>query len=258
MPSNQTDADWEWFGKNDPYYGVVSWDCFRENSLDDATKAAFFQHGEDYVQDLLRVIRERVSADFVSHRALDFGCGVGRITIPLAKRWGEVVGVDVSPSMLQHARANCEEMGVENARFIETQELDGAVGGFDFVHSFIVFQHMPVSAGEAMTRKLIDLLSPDGVGALHYTYRHHSTRSFRSRFLLAVYRHIPLAYKFRSLLKREPVMEMNEYDINAILAQLQDAGCGQAVLHFTDHQCRGVVIMFQKKKTSSESNSRGQ
>jgi len=33
-------------------------------------------------------------------RALDFGCGAARLVIPLAKRFEEVVGIDISPSTM--------------------------------------------------------------------------------------------------------------------------------------------------------------
>jgi len=37
-------------------------------------------------------------------RALDFGCGLGRLTQPLAERFDEAVGVDIAASMIEGAR----------------------------------------------------------------------------------------------------------------------------------------------------------
>ena len=48
-------------------------------------------------------------------RLLDAGCGYGRIAIPLAQRGFDIVGVDISPSMLgeAHYRSGEAEVGIE-------------------------------------------------------------------------------------------------------------------------------------------------
>src|SRR5258705_8241998 len=40
--------------------------------------------------------------------ALELGCGTGRLTIPIAQSGVEIVGLDLSPSMLAHARTKAE------------------------------------------------------------------------------------------------------------------------------------------------------
>src|SRR4051794_32184177 len=47
---------------------------------------------------------------------LDLGCGVGRLTRPLAERAGRVIALDVSPEMLARARDNVN--GVSNVEFV--------------------------------------------------------------------------------------------------------------------------------------------
>ena len=42
---------------------------------------------------------------------LELGCGTGRVTIPLASNGFEVVGIDISPSMIQRANANAKQKG---------------------------------------------------------------------------------------------------------------------------------------------------
>jgi len=250
MLDKQTDADWEWYGQHEPYFGVATAARFRGPQLDQDARKTFFELGKSYVDELLHLAKERLDEEFHPHRALDFGCGVGRVTLPLARRCREVVGIDVSRSMLQHAAEHCRQDGLGNVRFLETQELDSINTKFDLVHSYIVFQHIPQAQGVLITQKLIDLLSPKGIGVLHYTYRHHASRPVKSRLLLAAYRYVPLAYRLRRLFKAQPVMQMNEYDLNEVLRRIQDAGCGHAYLRFTDHGCRGVVIMFQKQPLS--------
>jgi len=102
---------------------------------------------------------------------LDYGRGVGRLLVPLTNRSSMAVGVDISPGMLEQARANCERMHATSARLLHVDELDTlAPGSFDLVHSFIVFQHIPVARGEGMLRRLTALLAEKGVGAIHLAY----------------------------------------------------------------------------------------
>ena len=251
MLNSGTDEDWEWYGKNDPYYGVVSWDIHRKHQFDETAKEAFFRGGEEYVAKLGERISGYVGSGFSPGRVLDFGCGVGRIALPLARRYPEVVGADISPSMLEHARLNCREMGIDNATFVDSRDLDRSPEQYDLVHSFIVLQHIPVARGYGISRSLIGRISPGGVGVLHFTYRHHSARHLRGKLMMRLYRSVPFAYRIRRVLKREPVMQMNEYDMNIVLSQIQDAGCGGVQIRFTDHGCRGAILMFQKADADS-------
>src|SRR5947209_723314 len=80
-------------------------------------------------------------------KVLDFGCGSGRVTRPLAELFGEAHGVDVSSEMLEIARVALADL--PNVRLYETngQNLD-VLGDslFDFAFSFSVFHHIPSKA----------------------------------------------------------------------------------------------------------------
>src|SRR5262249_53624891 len=77
-------------------------------------------------------------------RVLEIGCGVGRMTAPLADVFGEVHAIDVSAEMIARARQRLEHL--PNVHLWETSGLDLGPfesGYFDFAYSFIVFQHIP-------------------------------------------------------------------------------------------------------------------
>ena len=173
MDETRTDADWEYLGRHDPYWGVATDDRFHRHNLNDDALREFFAAGEEYVGRFFQIIRSHLDGQFAPRRALDFGCGVGRLVVALARRCPAVVGVDVSASMLREARANCRARGVDNVSFVPGDDrLAGVTGTFDLITSFVVFQHIPCRRGRVLFRRLVELLADGGVGVLHVTYSH--------------------------------------------------------------------------------------
>jgi len=76
--------------------------------------------------------------------ALEIGCGPGRLLAPLSGVFGRVVGVDVSPEMIERARRNLEGIPNASVQLSSGADLAGfAEGSFDFCYSYAVFQHIP-------------------------------------------------------------------------------------------------------------------
>ena len=96
--------------------------------------------------------------------ALEIGCGVGRILVPLADRVRVAYGVDVSPAMIDKSRAYCA-----GKPGIRTTVTDGTLRAFedssiDFVFSYVVFQHIPdAGAIETYLREAARVLRPSGL-----------------------------------------------------------------------------------------------
>lgn len=255
MLNTNTDAAWETFGRTDPYYGVLSDERFRSAAADGPARAEFFRSGEEHVARFLGTIRETLDPGFAPRRALDFGCGVGRILIPLARQVPEVVGFDVSPSMLEEARRNCAAAGIANVDLrLSDDGLSALSGAFDFIHSYIVLQHVPPKRGEAILRRLVGSLSVGGIGAMHFTYAARLP-SWR-RAVQGARKRVPLLHNVANLLQRRPfaypLMQMNRYDLNRLFAVLQENGCHRVDVRFTDHGgYAGVVLLFQKRELPS-------
>jgi SAM-dependent methyltransferase len=226
--TKRQDRDWETWGKRNPYFGVIADSKFLRANLNDDSLDEFFASGEHHVEHVYRVIRANVRPDFQPVRALDYGCGVGRLVVPLAKRSQEVVGIDVSPSMLVHARENCEKFGAVSARLMHVDEMGSlAPASFDLVHCALVFQHIPTSRGELILRKLIDLLAEGGVGAIHFPYS--DTRSALERGIWQLSLRIGLLHGLLNLVRHRPFssprMEGHTYSMNRIFDILLDSHC---------------------------------
>jgi SAM-dependent methyltransferase len=251
-----TDETWEYFGKNDPYYGVVSLPEFAAERLTDEGRQRFFETGQKYVELVLSVVRDRLDSKFQPTRALDFGCGVGRLLIPLAKLCTSAVGVDVSSPMLDEARTNCAQAGLSNVELVKGDDKLSALNGtFDFINSFIVFQHIPPARGERIFRNLLSHLRDGGIGAVQFSYGFGSSTPRGRKLLVKAYRKVPMLWSVRNVAKgrplSEPMMQMNEYDLNRLLRILQESGCHLVHVRFTEtglfgHGFYGVILFFKK------------
>ena len=238
---------WEYYGKKDPYFAVSTFEKFRGDAID-SSREDFFASGEAHVERVWHEIETHFESGFTPENAIDFGCGVGRLVVPLAQRCGHVVGVDISETMLAEARRNCESRSIDNVRFLQTDDfLASDAGKFDLVHSVIVFQHIEPSLGMSIVRRLVDSLLEGGIGVLHFTYASRDSEIGTKAFRL--YRDVPVIYKLRNLIlgkPDEPLIPMYPYDLNAIFRLLQDNGCHKAQVRFTHHGLRGAIIFFQK------------
>ena len=267
-----TDHDWEQWGAQDPYFGVLTHPKFRRDALTDDARNEFFASGHWHVQHVLAACRQHVDPAFAPTRALDFGCGVGRLLIPLAELAAEVVGVDVSPSMLEEARRNCAAAGVHNVSLIPSDDdLSQLTGDFDFVHSFIVLQHIEVERGRQLFQRLVKLVRPGGIGALHVTFGWSNLpdslgqppRAVLPEALRKVTPAVPTR-RVKDLLNTlglrsaetdprpgapgaDPVMQMNCYSLSELLFILQQAGIQRTHTELTDHGgALGALLYFQK------------
>jgi 2-polyprenyl-3-methyl-5-hydroxy-6-metoxy-1,4-benzoquinol methylase len=254
-----TDSAWRYYGAVDPYFGVLTNERFTKENLDEAGKHLFFESGERHVDGVLEKVRDCLNPSFHPKRAVDFGCGVGRLTVPLARVCDSVVGVDVSPAMLEEARRNAENAGLTNVELVEADDsLSRLRGNFDFIHSFIVFQHIPPGRGEAILVELVERLDEGGIGTLHFTYADSSTKPppVLRRLRTQAYA-LPLVYRIRNILKREPrnrpPLQMNYYNLNRLLRVLQEHGCHEVHVNFTEtynHRwpIYGVSLYFLKQQ----------
>jgi ubiquinone/menaquinone biosynthesis C-methylase UbiE len=106
-------------------------------------------------------------------RALDFGCGVGRLSRPLGERFRECVGLDISEGMLKLARELNDDR--PNCRFVVNDAPDLGqfeTASFDFVYSSLVLQHMPsAEMVEAYVSEFLRVLRPGGL-AVFQTLSH--------------------------------------------------------------------------------------
>jgi SAM-dependent methyltransferase len=176
-----TSLRWHWntLGRRDPLNAILT----RADRDPRWNVDEFFETGRGDVHRFLTHAR-RLMPDLQTRRALDFGCGVGRLTQALAESFDEVVGVDIAESMIAAARAyqtrsagssmlatpageaTCRTSRPQGARFELNTKPDLAQfagGTFDFILAWIVLQHMPPALMAQYLGELVRILTPGGL-----------------------------------------------------------------------------------------------
>src|SRR5437870_5525303 len=141
MPANDLSqrmrADWNERAREDAFYYVA----FARKGQDDDE---FFATATEVVRGLDDEMKRLPPGPKESRRALEIGCGPGRLMRPMSWNFGEIHGVDVSDEMIRLAGVNLTN--VPNAFPRATDGTDLACYEdefFDFVYSYAVFQHIP-------------------------------------------------------------------------------------------------------------------
>ena len=151
---------WNRLGRRDPFWAVLT---HRDKQHGGWDAEQFFGAGAEEIADVLRRAT-RLGVAVSRRRALDFGCGVGRITQALAHEFERCDGVDISTSMLHAARRHNRHPGrcVYHLNVAPDLALF-ANATFSFVYSTLVLQHMEPRYSKVYIRELLRVLAPDGL-----------------------------------------------------------------------------------------------
>lgn len=251
MATSNSDKAWQAYGKKDPYFGVLTHEKFRDANLNEEHRKEFFETGARYSKRVFKEIHAHFDPSFKPQNVLDFGCGTGRLSIGFAPNAERVVGIDISEDMLSEARANASELGFKHLDFHMSDDKLSAVAGeqFDLVNCYIVLQHINSDRGLVILQELVNKIKPGGYGVfqLNYTCQKgrlgHFLDFFRYRF--------GLVHGLLNLTQRrpfsEPLMQMNEYDLNKTMYLLQKSGIKRMFVENEAHgACWGITIFLQK------------
>mgnify|MGYP006087795903 CR=1 FL=1 len=150
---------WNVLGERDALGAVLT----RSNASPEWNEHDFFQTGLADVGRLMTDIARR--APWVAtRRALDFGCGIWRITLALSGHFVEVHGVDVARSMIARARQENGALGRCHFEVNRRPHLrQYQTGTFDLVYSRLVLQHIPPELVRRYIPELVRVLAPGGL-----------------------------------------------------------------------------------------------
>src|SRR6185295_421026 len=238
---------------DEPYFTVLTDPRFLRANLTADVRREFFAGGETLVDFMWRTIQLRLSADFGPTAILEYGCGAGRLAIPLARRAarraGTVTAVDRSPAMLRTARLEAESQGVQNIVFCTPDELFALTNRFDFVVCYLVLQRMPPRDGLALVRRLIERIVPGGIGVFQFPYRTEASALVSgSRWLRE---HVPganaVVNRLRGQAGSQPFTPTHTYRTEDVLKVFDATEAPAAYLTLEDHgDVASVMAMTER------------
>ena len=157
--SERMRADWNARAREDAHFYVA----FGGRDQDQAGFEATVMHVlPNLEQELMRLPQD---GGRHAWRALEIGCGPGRLMKPFSRRFAEIHGVDVSDEMIRLARERLKDIPHAHAHATNGASLSIFPGEyFDFVYSYAVFQHIP--SREVVLeymREIRRVLKPGGV-----------------------------------------------------------------------------------------------
>lgn len=183
MELKELQKHWNQFGKQDPLWAIATWDDKKGNKWN---PEEFFELGRQEIAGVMEYVQKLGLLQQLG-RALDFGCGVGRLTQALASYFDEVVGIDIAPSMVKLAKqynrfgARCTYRvnDQDNLRLFPDQE-------FHFIYSNIVLQHMKPEYAKSYIKEFLRVLKPEGVLIFQLPSRNLATPRRRESTIEAV------------------------------------------------------------------------
>jgi ubiquinone/menaquinone biosynthesis C-methylase UbiE len=251
--ANDPDPRWERFAAREPYFAVLTSAQYLRRNLDAGGHRAFFESGEALVASMFRAIELQLSPYFSPSAILEYGCGAGRLAIPLARRSarnaGSVTAVDRSPAMLTAARLEADRQGVSNVEFLTPAQLFAGSGPFDFITCYFVLQRLPAEEGLALVAALLDRLTPKGIAVFHVPFR--ATASSLVRAMRWARRSIPAANALVNVARRrpadQPFVPTYTYDLARVFEVIKAAGIETMHVVFEPHEGLETALLYMEK-----------
>jgi SAM-dependent methyltransferase len=203
-------STWRALGRTKPHFSVLTNEKFLPDRFADYSKE-FWLSGEADAARIEDCVRRYSDLELSAATVLELGCGVGRVSFGLAKRFGHVIGYDISREHLDEGIAYARAQRIGNVEFKDLSEIfPGALPACDVFHSRIVLQHNPPPLIAALIRMGLDALRPGAIA------------TFQVPVFKPGYRFV-----FREWLAAPPAsdMEMHCLPQRAIFDLIHAAGC---------------------------------
>lgn len=208
----KTVAQWEHLGQTEPYWSVLTSDRYYIDTFHQS-RDAFFATGEVEVQAFESTVARAGLSLPPNARCLELGCGVGRVTAALAKRFHEVVAVDVSQPHLNIAKQELEKFQFANNinyQLLRQLKKIQTLGRFDVIYTKIVLQHNPPPVINYILKSMLNSLNPGGIAL----------------FQVPVYR-AGYSFDINKYLNKEEseVMDMHFFSHTDLFELIQNSNC---------------------------------
>ena len=206
---DRTARQWEKLGETEPYWSVLTHDRYKLDNLTDAMLDEFMATGEESAG-FLDGFLARAGLPRPKGLRVEFGCGVGRVTAALARRFEKVLAIDISPGNLAECRKVCERAGLFNIEtlLMRRPEDIANVPAHQAMYSTIAFQHNTPPLQKHFLDGLLAKLADGGV-VFFQTQTHADDYGFEAEGYLGSHldpmdmHSLPMAEIFASLARHD-------------------------------------------------------
>src|SRR5258706_11250982 len=177
---------WTHLGEVRPHFSVLTQQKFLPGSMNAELIKRFYASGVSEVSVIATMLRRYGFSDPESKICVEYGCGLGRVTLPLAKMFKAVHGYDISANHLALAEDRAAETGMHNIEFhlCSSEVIVEQLERCDFFYSRIVFQHNPPPIIRELIGAALDSLRAGGI-AIFQVPTYSQGYSFRVKDYLA-------------------------------------------------------------------------
>jgi 2-polyprenyl-3-methyl-5-hydroxy-6-metoxy-1,4-benzoquinol methylase len=182
MSTSKQQLYWEEIAEIDPYWAILGDPKYRYGKWDIQD---FFHSGEQQVLQTMNWVSLH-GYPHAKEIALDFGCGIGRLTRALSGHFREVHGFDFSKTMITRAK----ELNAmyPNCRFdlIQIGPQDFQSNHYDLIYCVLVLQHLPArETVKEYIREFLRAIKPNGL--IIFQLPHHISLLYRLQVQRRIY-----------------------------------------------------------------------
>lgn len=210
--TRHVEAAWEQLGQLEPHWSVITQEKYRAAMIGECVED-FFESGE-LEAEAMRASAARYGVRIEDCRScFELGCGVGRVTVWLARLFPHVIACDISLPNLDIARQAVAKNDCQNVEWLKLDALADLddLKELDAFFSVIVLQHNPPPVIAQILRALMNKLLPNGIG-----YFQVPTYSRGYNFV---------AKHYLNNLVHTGDMEMHVLPQNALFPLVEECGC---------------------------------
>jgi ubiquinone/menaquinone biosynthesis C-methylase UbiE len=180
--------NWEGYAQVDPLWAICTDSLRRGNQW---TEEDFFETGRTEIGRVMTYARSLGLFPDAASPALDFGCGVGRLTRALAQYFPECWGVDISPTMVRLAQRFNQDCARCHFWLNDKDDLHRFPNEhFGFIYSSIVLQHIQRKYVKRYLVELVRTLKAGGIFVFQAPEREKSSLAYKLRNKVGLRRRI--------------------------------------------------------------------
>jgi len=233
MDIKRLQKNWDELGKTDPLWAILTHPDKKGNRWE---IGEFFKTGESEIGRIMEYA-ESLDANLQRFRALDFGCGIGRLSQPLCQYFEEVYGVDIAFSMINLAKKyNKHE---DKCHYYLNERSDLKIfpdNHFDFIYSVITLQHISPEYSKNYIKEFIRILRPNGLLIFQLPHK-IKVVNLKTLFLHIAPKVLIELFNSQVKYRSKPKIDMYEVKRNSVIEIIKSNGA--KIVKITEDQSAG-------------------